>query len=108
MGRVNMPFRTSVLSPPNDFPVRPTWRERWNALWIDENVGSREQWYRRAKGGRWSKMATDVRMFGNMPVYSWGWLRVPECPLVTHAEFPANVKTPDDVCQGVCRCEMYT
>ena len=98
------PYRNATLT----VPVAPTKVPFWSvvlAWFYTESKGSDHQWYRRARGGRWSYHHR--RQWSNENWIS-EWVSVPHCPIEGPAEVYERTDRSNWSCHGdKCHCEVW-
>ncbi len=98
------PYRDPTLT----VPQAPSKVSFWAALgaWLyTESKGSAHQWYRRARGGRWSYHHR--RSYSSDPWVS-EWKPVPHCPNEGPREVYAKTDYSNWSCHGgKCHCEVW-
>ena len=117
------PYREMALHE----PPRPDLLHRLLAAVTPERVGARWPWYRRAIGGRWSRMG-DFPENARLEESVLRWQRAVRCPGRLHAALLGGGPVPHGVCvdysdallmvdeevgmmplplDGVCHCEVH-
>lgn len=98
------PYRTLTLTAPAPPPKVPLWAVVL-AWFYTESKGSEHQWYRRARGGRWSFHHHRREEWKN---WESEWRHVPHCPAEGPSGVYSQTQTSNWSCYGgKCHCEVW-
>lgn len=98
------PYRSTALA----VPVAPSKAPFWAvvlSLFYGEDKGSEHQWYRRARGGRWSH---HHHRSDNWRQWTSQWKSVPHCPIEGPLDVFKRTEVSNWSCHGdKCHCEVW-